>query len=205
MIWNSTAKIPSPPLSLFIVMLPKVHLTSHSRMSGCRWIIISLWLSRSLRPFLYSSCVYSCHLFLISSASIKSSLFSLYHAHPCMKCLFAISNFLEEISSLSHSIAFLYFLALFIKEGFLISPCYSLELCIRLGLFFPFSLFFFLLFFLQVSVKPPQTITFPSCISFSLGWFWSLPTIQRHEPLSIVIQVLSNTSNLLNLFITSTV
>ena len=27
---------PSPPLALFIVMLPKAHLTSHSRMSGSR-------------------------------------------------------------------------------------------------------------------------------------------------------------------------
>ena len=36
----------------------------------------------------------------------------------------------EEISSLSHSIVFLYFLALITEEGFLISPCYSLELCI---------------------------------------------------------------------------
>ena len=33
-IWKSSAGIPSPPLALFIVMLPKVHLTSHSRMSG---------------------------------------------------------------------------------------------------------------------------------------------------------------------------
>ena len=38
-------------------------------------------------------------------------------------------NFLEEISSLSHSIAFLYFFALISEEGFLISPCYSLEFC----------------------------------------------------------------------------
>ena len=30
-IWNSSAGIPSPPLALFIVMLPKAHLTSHSR------------------------------------------------------------------------------------------------------------------------------------------------------------------------------
>ena len=28
--------IPSPPLALFIVMLSKAHLTSHSRMSGSR-------------------------------------------------------------------------------------------------------------------------------------------------------------------------
>ena len=35
-----------------------------------------------------------------------------------------ISNFLEEISSLSHSIVFLYFFALITEEGFLISPCF---------------------------------------------------------------------------------
>ena len=28
--------IPSPPVALFIVMLPKAHLTSHSRMSGSK-------------------------------------------------------------------------------------------------------------------------------------------------------------------------
>ena len=32
-IWNSSAGIPSPPLALFVVMLHKAHLTSHSRMS----------------------------------------------------------------------------------------------------------------------------------------------------------------------------
>ena len=31
-IWNSSAGIPSPQLALFVVMLPKAHLTSHSRM-----------------------------------------------------------------------------------------------------------------------------------------------------------------------------
>ena len=46
-----------------------------------------------------------------------------------MKCSLGISNFLEEISSLSHSIVFLYFFALIIEEGFLFSPCYSLEFC----------------------------------------------------------------------------
>ena len=39
-IWNSSTGIPSPPLALFLVMLPKAHLTSHSRMSGSRWVII---------------------------------------------------------------------------------------------------------------------------------------------------------------------
>ena len=49
--WNSSAKIPSPPLALFIVMLPKAHLTSHSTMSGSSWVITSSWLSGSLRSF----------------------------------------------------------------------------------------------------------------------------------------------------------
>ena len=75
-IWNSSAGIPPPPLALSVVMLPKAHLTSHSRMSGSRWVITSSWLS-GLRPFLYSSSVYSCHLFLISSASVKSIPFLL--------------------------------------------------------------------------------------------------------------------------------
>ena len=42
----------------------------------------------------------------------------LYCAHLCMKCSLGISNFLEEISSLSHSIVFLYFFEL-ITEAFL--------------------------------------------------------------------------------------
>ena len=54
-IWNSSAGIPSPPLALFIVMLPKTHLTSHSRMPGSTWVITPSWLSGSLRSFLYSS------------------------------------------------------------------------------------------------------------------------------------------------------
>ena len=60
-LWNSSAGVPSPPLTLFVVMLPKTHLTSHSRMSGSRWVITPSWLSGSWRSFLYSSSVYSCH------------------------------------------------------------------------------------------------------------------------------------------------
>ena len=47
--------------------------------------------------------------------------------------------FSDEIAShLSHSVVFLYFFALIPEEGFLISPCYSLELCIQMGLSFLF-------------------------------------------------------------------
>ena len=66
-IWNSPARIPSPPLALFGVMLPKTYLSLHSRMPGSRWVITPSWLSWSWRSFLDSSSVYSCHLFLMSS------------------------------------------------------------------------------------------------------------------------------------------
>ena len=59
-----------------------------------------------------------------------------------MKCSLGVSNFLEEISSFSLSIVFLYFFALITEEGFLISPCYSLELCIQMGISFRFSFAF---------------------------------------------------------------
>ena len=58
-IWNSSSGFPAPPLALLVVMVPKAHLTSHSRMSGSRWVIIPSWLSE-LWSFLYSSSVHSC-------------------------------------------------------------------------------------------------------------------------------------------------
>ena len=76
-IWNSSTGIPSPPLALFIVMLSKAHLTSHSRMSGSRSVITPLRLSWSWRSF----SVYSRYFFLISSASVRSLPF-LYFIEP---------------------------------------------------------------------------------------------------------------------------
>ena len=169
-IWNSSAGILSPPLTLFLIVLPKAHLTSHSRMYGSRWVTTPSWLSGSLRPFLYSASMYSCHLFLSSSASFKSLSSVLYCAHLCMKCFLGISNFLEEISSLSHSIVFLYLFALITEEGFLISPCYSLGFCIQMGIYFLFSFAFSFSFFSQLFVRPRQTTILPFCISFSWGW-----------------------------------
>ena len=104
-----------------------------------------------------------------------------------MKCSLGISDFLEEISSLSYSIVFLYFFALITEEGFLISPCYSLELCVQMGISFPFSLSFC---FSQLFLRPPKTTILPFCISFSWGWSWSLSPVQCHEPLSLVLQAL---------------
>ena len=64
-IWNSSPVIPSPLLALFVVMLPKAHLTLHFRMSGSKWVITPSWLYGSWRSFLYRSSVYSCHLLLL--------------------------------------------------------------------------------------------------------------------------------------------
>ena len=49
--WNSSVRIPSLPLALFIVMPPKVHLTSHSKMSlaladwshHCGYLVIKIF------------------------------------------------------------------------------------------------------------------------------------------------------------------
>ena len=98
-----------------------------------------------------------------------------------MKCSLGISNFLEEIS-ISHSIVFLYFFALITEEGFLISPCYSLELCIPMAISF---LCLYLFFFAQLFVKPPQTTILPLCISFSWEWSRSLSPVQCHTAAAI--------------------
>ena len=58
------------------------------------------------------------------------------------------------------------------------------------GYIFPLFLCLLLLLFSQLSVKPPQTTILPCCISFSLGWFWSLPLVQCCELLSGVFQAL---------------
>ena len=58
-----------------------------------------------------------------------------------MKCSLGFSNFLEETSSPSHSVVFLYFFALIPEEGFLISPCYSWNF-VQMGILFLFSFAF---------------------------------------------------------------
>ena len=99
-IWNSSTGIPSPPLALFIVMLLKAHLTSHSRMSGSRWVITQSWLSGLWRSFLYSS-VYSCHFFLISYASVRSIPFL-----PFIEPIFAWNVPLVSLIFLKRSLVF---------------------------------------------------------------------------------------------------
>ena len=100
-IWNSSTRISSPPLALFIVMLPNANWTLHSRISDSRWMITSSWLSGSWRSFLYSSAVYSCHLFLISYASVRPLPFLSFIVH-----IFAWNSPLVSLIFLKSSLVF---------------------------------------------------------------------------------------------------
>ena len=165
-------------------MLSKAHIS----MSGSTWVTTPSWLSGSLRPFLYSFPVYSCYLFLISSASVRFLLFLSFTMPilawniPLISPVFLkrfivfLTLLLSSISLIVHFRRLLYLSLLF--SGTLHS----------VGYIFAFLLCLLLLFFPQLFVKSLRTITLPSCISFSLGWFWSLTPVQCYKHLSIVLQ-----------------
>ena len=166
-------------------------------MSGCRWVITPLWLSGSWRSFLCSSSVYSCYLFLISSASVRSKPFVFYCAHLGMKCSLGISNFLGEISSLSHSIGSLYF---FVLVSFL-SLLAILGTLHSNGCIFHFLLCLSRLFFSQLFIRPPQT-TFAFFHFFFLGMVLvTASCIMSWTSVHSSSGTLSIISNPLNLFV----
>ena len=72
--------------ALLVAMLPKARLTSHSMISGSRWVITPWWLCGLWRSFLYSSSVYSRHLFLISVSvhTISDTNICPYHFCPLL-------------------------------------------------------------------------------------------------------------------------
>ena len=86
-----------------------------------------------------------------------------------MKRSLCISNFLEEISSLSHSIVFLYFFALIPEEGFLNLFLLFFGTLHSDPYIFPFLLCLSLLFFSQLFVRPPQTAILLFLHFFSMG------------------------------------
>ena len=189
-IWNSSTGIPTPPLALFMVMLPKDHLTLHSRISGSRWVITPSWLSGSWRSFLYSSSVYSCHLFLISSASVRALPFL---------------SFIEPIFAWNVPLVSLIFLKRPLVFPILLFSSISLHWSLRKasylsllffgtlhpnGYIFPFLLCFSLLFFSQLFVRPSQIAILLFCIPFPWGWSWSLSPVQCHESPFIAHQAL---------------
>ena len=89
-----------------------------------------------------------------------------------MKYSLGISDFLEVISSLSHSIFFLYFFACSLKKSFLFLLAYLLHSALNLVYHSLSSLHFTSLLFSAICKAPPTT-SLPSYISFSWEWFWS--------------------------------
>ena len=121
------------------------------------------------------------------------------------KCSLSISNFLEEISSLSHSIVFLYFFALIAEEGFLISPCYSLELCIKMGISFLSPLLFTSLLFTAIcKASSDNHFAFMHFFPMEMVLILVSCTVSQTSVYSSS-GTLSIRSRLLNLFLTSTV
>ena len=131
--------------------------------------------------FLYSSSVYSCHLFLIASAYVRSIPFWSF-----IGPIFAWNVPLISLTFLKRSLLFptLLFSSISYLSWLFFGTLHSN------GNIFPFLLCFLLLFFSQLFVMPPQTTILPFCISFPWGWSWSLSALQCPEPLSIVHQAL---------------
>ena len=126
---------------------------------------------RVMRIFLYISSVFSCHLFLISSASVRSIPFCPLLSPSLHEMFLGISHFLErDLQSFPFYCFPLSFFALIPEEGFLISPSCSLELSIQMGISFLFSFAFLLVLFSLLFVRPPQTTILIFCISFPWGW-----------------------------------
>ena len=144
--------------------------------------IVIIWV---MKTFLRSSSVCSCHLFLISSASVRPIPLVIYCVHLCMKYSLGISNFLEEISSLSHSVVFLYSFEIFHLKRLFILLAVLWNSILRVYLSFSPLPFISLLF--TAICKASSDSHFAFLHFFSWGWFWSLPPVLCYKPLSIVL------------------
>ena len=150
--------------------------------------------------FLYSSSVYSCHLFLTSSASVRSIPFLSFIAPifawnvPSASLIFLKRSLVCPILLFS-SISLHWSL----RKGFLLSLLFFGTLHSN-GYIFPFLLCLSLLFFSEVFVRRPQTAILPVCISFSWRWSWSLPPVQCHEPYNVPDIMVSKSQRLVSVY-----
>ena len=179
-------------------MRPQARLTSYSII----WLYVNdpaTSLSWSLWPFLYSFSVHSCHLFLTSSASVRSLNFL-----SCYLPIFAWSVPLVSPLFLKRSILFTILLlssnscTIHLWRIFYLSLLFP-ESLHSIGYIFLLLLCLSLLLFSQLFSRPPQETTLPSHICFNWGWFWRPPLIQCYKHPSIVLQ--ANRPNPLNLFL----
>ena len=173
-------------------MLPKSHLTSHSRISDSRWVITPSWLSRTLRFFVCRSSVYSCHLFLIYSASFMSLL---------------LLSLIVPIFAWNGSLDFSIFLKRFLVFVILLFSSISLHCSLKKAFLFLLVILWnstFSWIYLFLSPLPFTSFLFSTNCKASSdnhyaflhflffegeGLFLSLPPIQCYESLSIDLQV----------------
>ena len=170
-------------------MLPKAHLTSHSRMFGSRWVITPSWLSGLWRSFLYSSSVYSYDLFLLFSASLKSILF-LFFIEP----IFAWNVPLVSLIFLKRSLVLPVLLFSSVSSHWSLRKAFLSLLAILWNSVFKCGyIFLFLLHFssfhsyfkgllITAILKASLEAILLFCISFSWGESQSLSPVQCHEP-----------------------
>ena len=165
-------------------------------MSGSRWVITPSSLSGSfsflfcLFVCLYSYALCSSHLFLISSASIRSI--------PCL--FFIVPMFTWNVSLAS--LIFLkrsqvYPIPLFSSmrlawslEKAFFSLLFILWNSAFRWMYLSFSPLYFTSILSQLFVSPPQTFILPFCVSFSWGWFSLPPLVHCYQPPSIVLRAL---------------
>ena len=187
--WNSSAETTSPPSVLFIVILHKAHLISHSKMSGSRWVITALWLSGLLRSILYSFSVYCCYLSLISSASKSISFLSF------IMPIFAWTVLLVSLIFFMRSLVFPILLFSSISSHWSWRKTYLSLLAILQNaafkwVYLSFSPLSFTSLLFSAICKASSDNHFAFLLFFSWGWSWSLPPVQCHKTLSIVLQTL---------------
>ena len=183
-------------------MLPKAHL--YSRMSDSRWVTTLSWLSGSLKPFLYSYFEYSCYIFLNSSASVRSMLL-LSFIVPIFAWNIPLISLIFLKRSLVFPILLFSSISLHCSLRKTIFPCYSLELCIQMGIYFLFSFAFcFLLFSAIYKAFSDNHFAFLHFFFLRMVFITTSCTMLRTSVHSSTDTV-SIRSDPLNLFVTSTV
>ena len=173
-------------------MLPKANLTSYSKMSGSRWMITHHhgYLDHKDLFCILLLCIF-CHFFLIFSASIRFIVFLSFIEPIFVWHVFLISLIFLK-SCLIFPILFLSSISLHcsLREAFfLIFPCYSLVLCIQMGISFLFSFAFHFLLFSAI-FKASSDNHFVFLHFFFLGMVLITTPVQCYEPLSVVLQAL---------------
>ena len=98
-----------------------------------------------------------------------------------MKCSLGISNFLEEISSLSNFIFFLYFCIDHLGRLYYLLLLFIGMLPSDVSIF-PFLLCLSTSLLFSAICKTSSATILHFCISFSQGWLWSRPPVQCYKP-----------------------